>query len=597
MRESMTAVLLRLAYSHAVPPGTAAVVAAAILAGWNEQRHVIVARELFSEFANRLPEDDHGSGLTAARDWLRDPGLSFNEWRWVEESLSFLRAKNAPIDWSAELADCLTSDMRGGIGGLSLPLARSLARVVDLPTHGSIGCFFNATASVAWVLAEERDVTLYVDQQAAIIVALFARAACRQLTVRRENPLDGSFMPAPYGQPSLERASNLPVFDYVVSNPPFGMRVEDGPAKGMPFESYQLHMLASRARRSFMTIVPDGILFRETRAEAQLREEVVTQNHVTVLSLPSGMFWPATSVSSSILRLEKKLEPSVRVIDGRAMEKSSSGRAQEGLIVQHLESFRGFRTDDPARGAVVSIDELAQNGFSLLPGRYVKSTAATAIERALEQRPVVALGDIAEIERGKAPLPIREIDEDPPLTAMEIAPADLIGGIVRKPTRQQAFGLKEQERVHGVTVRPGDILVSIKGNVGNIGIIDDLEAILAEQMGDPWIVSQSLAIIRLKPGGPIRSAAVLNALLTAPWVRDKLESMSGATTVRTLPMNALRSLALPIPSPDECDEAESALAEIATVRDRISHHQQTLAEQQRQLWAQLWHVPATLGDE
>ena len=272
------------------------------------------------------------------------------------------------------------------------------------------------------------------------------------------------------------------------------------------------------------------------------------------------------------------------------MGKVGSGRPQETLVTQHLENFRGFRVDNPERAADVSLEELAENNFSLLPERYVRSASLAAIEKALEQRPTVTLGDIADIERGKAPMPIRDPDDEPAFTAMEVVPADLVDGIVRTPSRQQVFDSKEEKRVQGVTVHANDILVSIKGNVGSVGIVEDAGVHLDRIMGEPWIVSQSLAIVRLKPNPHIRSPTVLAALLSAPWVREKLESMSGASTVRTLPLSALRSLSLPVPSAEECALAEEKLATIDEVRELIEKHQNSLAETRRQLWAQLWQI-------
>ena len=119
----------------------------------------------------------------------------------------------------------------------------------------------------------------------------------------------------------------------------------------------------------------------------------------------------------------------------------------------------------------------------------------------------------------------------------------------------------------------------------------------SELTGEPWTVSQSLAIVRLRPNPHIRSAAMLNALLTAPWVRERLERMSGATTVRMLPISALRSLALPLPTAEECDRAETQLAALAKVREQITNHHRNLADGQRRLWAELWQMPEDSGDE
>lgn len=594
MQNSWTQRLSQRAWGRGMGSADALRLALATLVGWNEQRDQSDGRAILQTLAARLPASEHGDAMTAARDWLSDPGLSPRDWQFVDDSLRFLQGEaNGPIDWNSEVAHCIQPERHMAGSAPSLPLARSLARMLDLPLSDSIACLFSGAASVAWMLASEHDVTLYADQDVAIMVALIARAACRPLKVRRENPIDGSFTPSYLTDDFGERHSPLGHIDHIFSVPPFGMRLQ----KGGTFETHHIERLAPLARRSFTALVPDGTLFREAKGETELRAKWVTRYNTTVLSLPAGMFWPATSISTSLIRLEARPSSTATMIDARSMEKASTGRVQENLVVQHLEQFRSLREEDPKRVAQVSVDTLAENGFSLLPERYLKSESLAALEEALNRSHVVALTDIATIERGKAPVPLREPDEDPPLTAMEIAPSDLVDGIVRAPRKQQAFDLKEKSRVEGATVRPGDILVSIKGNVGIVGIVDSPNATLAEVMNDPWIISQSLAIIRLQPNAHISSPAVLNALLTAPWVREKLESMSGASTVRTLPISALRGLTIPLPTAEECGLAEETLTEMAAVRERIDEHQQQLAELQERLWSRLWQMPINTGDE
>ena len=566
----------------------------ALLVGWNEQRDQCDGRALFRALAGRVSGDGHGDALTAAHGWLSDPGFSSRDWKFADDCLLFLQHEVAgPIDWNAEVAHRIHPERNEAVSAPSLPLARSIARLLDLPPSHAVTCLFPGAASIAWVLASDREVTLYADRDVAIVMALFARAACRPLKIRQENPIDGAFTPAFLTGRSGAQHCPLEAVDHIISVPPFGLRMQ----KSGAFEAYHIERLAPIARRSFTTLVPDGTLFRESKGETDLRANWVTKYRTAVLSMPAGMFWPATAISTSLLRLEPGSSSTVRMIDGRSMDKASTGRIQEGLIVQHLEHFRSLCAEDADRMLDVPLKQLEENAFSLLPDRYLKSENLVALEDALNRNPTIALADIATIERGKAPVPLREPDEDPRLTAMEVVPSDLVDGIVNTPRKQQAFDLKEKSRVEGATVRPGDILVSIKGNVGIVGMVDGMGVTLAEVMDDPWIISQSLAIIRLKPNPHISSPALLNALLTAPWVREKLESMSGATTVRTLPISALRGLSLPLPSAEEWSRAESQLADIAGVRERIDDHQRQLAELQERLWARLWQMPTDFGDK
>jgi type I restriction-modification system DNA methylase subunit len=593
MHNTFTKKLVKISFRKGASLQNAHMLAAATISAWSEGCGLADGRSIFYDLAAALPDEDHGSALTAARDWLRDPGLSLTEWESVEDGLRFLDENaSAPIDWNAEAAQCLEADAQGNVVQPSLQMAHSISRVIDLPLDASVGCLFSASATLAWVLAEDHEVTAYVEPSTAIILALLSHAACRRLKVRRENPIDGSLMPAPYFR--TDRSPPFEQFDFLVSIPPFGVRVQDGPDRGMAFESYQIRVLAERARTAFYAIIPDGVLFRET--EAQHRERLLSNYKVTVLSLPAGALLPATSISTCLLRLECGQSDRACLIDGRGLENAIPGRPREGLIAHHLEAFRGLRNENPERTASVLLDYLAENDFSLQPDRYIKTADLAAIERALAKRPVVTLGDITVIERGKAPTPLRERESDPSLVALEIAPSDLVDGVVRTPTRQQAFEAKEETRIRGVTVHAGDILVSIKGTVGIIGIVQDPGVHLAGMMQEPWIVGQSLAIIRLLPEAPIPSPAVLAALLSAPWVQEKLESMSGASTVRTLSLSALRKLALPIPTAEECARAESALADITVLREQIAQHQSNLAESRHLLWSQLWQLPEDFGE-
>ncbi|WP_160746706.1 N-6 DNA methylase [Croceibacterium soli] len=592
----MVAELVRRFRDRGTRGSEATLLAAATLAAWNEDRAASDARSLFQRLAERFSPECMGGGVEAAENWLSDPALSVKDWAMLDAALDYLHCKEAsPINWTTEVGACLDAHVQHGTMSLSLPLAEAVSRTIDLPIGGTFACLYSGSATVAWVLAKERDVVLHADREVAIILALLARAACRPLRISRRNPLAGTFMPGPFVYDSPTHQPPFDHFDHIFSVPPFGRRIEEGPAKGAPHEAFHLERLAERATRSFTSVVPDGVLFRETKFETELRRKLVENRRVTVMSLPPGMYWPASGVSASLLMLEPGGQ-AIRMIDGRSMKKTSSGRVQEGLIVQHLEQFRGLRVEEPRRETFVGPEEIARNSFSLLPDRYLRSGTLAEVEKSLAERQTVTLGEIADVERSKAPLPLRDATEDPPLTAMEIAPMDLVDGRVRIPSRQQAFELREESRVRGVTVRPGDILVSIKGNVGNVGIVDTYASV-AEQLNDPWIISQSLAIVRLKQNRHVSSPTILNALLTAPWVREKLESMAGGSTVKSLPMSALRSLVIPVPTLEECAGAEAELSRLVAAREQIEKQQEALAERQRHLWAELWQMPADFGEE
>jgi type I restriction-modification system DNA methylase subunit len=597
MHDTLVGRITRRLYSHGITGSDACVGAAALVTAWFEDRYTENPRSLFQAMSRRLDGVGHADGLSAAADWLDDPGFSNTQWDALAAAQADLRhAPARPIDWTAELDASFVDRRFVPDLGPSTSVAKSLNRVLDIPLTESCACMFAAASSLAWEMSGSRQVTLFTgDRDVAVIVALLARSASRSLKVDRCNPMDGSFTSSHFMGELVDREPPFDRFDHIVTLPPFGMRVQTGEQKGLPLEAAQIERLAPRATRSFTTIVTDGLLFRENRQETALRQNLIERYEATVMSLPGGIFVPASGIQASIVRLERNpSERSVVMVDGRSMEKPSTGKALEQQIARHLETFQGLRPRDEDRGVVIEWDELQASNFSLLPERYVKSESLARIEDSLRDRPTATLEQIATIERAKAPVQMRDPREDPPLTAMEIAPSDLEGGIVRTPRRQLAFEEDQRSTIAKVTVEPGDVLVSIKGNVGRVGLVG-LGASLAEVMKDPWVVSQSLAIIRLKAGGPISSPEVLNAILTAPWVQEKLESMSGGATVRTLPISALRSLSIPIPTREAADRAAQDLADVSELRARVADLVRNIDETQSAIWHSLWHIAPETG--
>jgi type I restriction-modification system DNA methylase subunit len=579
MHDTLVGRITRRLYSRGITGSDACVGAAALVAAWFEDRGTENPRDLFKAMSRRLNDVEDANGLSAAAHWFEDPGFSLPQWDALAAAQADLRnAPARPIDWTAEL-DASFVDRRFGPNlGLTTSVARSLNRVLDIPLTESCACLFAAATSLAWEMSGSRHVTLFTgDRDVAIVVALLA------------------FMPSHFMEELVDREPPFDHFDHILTLPPFGIRVQTGDQKGLPFEAAQIERLAPRATRTFTTIVTDGLLFRENRQETALRQNLIERYDATVMSLPGGIFMPASGIQASIVRLERSpSERSVMMVDGRSMDKPSTGRALEQQIARHLEAFQGLRPRDEDRGAVIKWDELEASNFSLLPERYVKSESLARIEDSLRDRPTATLEQIAKIERSKAPVQMRDPGDDPPLTAMEIAPSDLEGGIVGTPRRQLAFEEDQASAIAKVTVHPGDVLVSIKGNVGRVGLVG-LDASLAEMLKDPWVVSQSLAIIRLKPGGPISSPEVLNAILTAPWVQEKLESMSGGATVRTLPISALRSLSIPIPTREAADRAAQDLADLDELRARVADLVRNIDETRSAIWHSLWHIAPETG--
>lgn len=593
---------------QAIPQQEILPLSVAMLVGCQEFGGEPTARAMFTKLAVQLHPKFEGDANDLVQDWLSDPGISDSHWECVELIYAAFKTKTSgPIDWTGEFETALEQQF----GHIPVPIARGIVRAANLPISGSFACLFQPAATLAWAMSAEREVTAFpADRNLAIIMVLLARAACRPLQVDRRNPLDGTHMSAPYFYESPAHVSPVQDFDFIVSCPPFGQRLRDGEFRGESFETVQAKSLAPLARRRFITLLPDGPLFRELRSEAEFREWLIREYQVEVTSLPTGIWDRASGLQTSMISVRPQNPGAVSFVDGRTMRGTGrSGKDQEMRIVEHLDAL------ELAPRASVEIEELAENGFSLAVNRYAKNAEQTQVETALEGRRTVRLGDVAQILRPKAPLALRGKQE--PLSglaakrkpmrggsktrkselvsAYEISPADITDGHVSMTGRQVHFEPVEAKRLNAVRIEAGDILVSIKGNVGLVGLVGD-DPIFHLPDDSPWIVSQSLAIIRT-PRGKAMKPPLLAAILSAPAARMEMQRLSGGSTVPILPIGLLKDLEIPVPDKDAAIDMLGEIEDIEDLRFKATEITNTMRFKQRQLWSALWNLPIEFGED
>lgn len=547
---------------------------------------------MLSKLAEVLEPKDEADALTRVRDWLEDLDLSTAQMKGIQGFLPI----HVPdvIDWSAEL-EALVDDARyrEPFIPISPRIGAAIGASCYIPPDETVACLFVGSATIAWGLALARPVTLHVTNwQTEIIMALLAHVDGRSLRVDRRNPIEtipyddaGSFA---FREDHAPRPGS---YDHLIAVPPLGYRMKDGPSGGMLFEAWQVEQLAHRARKSFAAIVTDGLLFRESRNEVAFREQLCTTGGLTVTSLPPGIFGRASGVQVDLLKIDQTDRPDANFIDGRTMERvSRSGREQEDLVVKQLENLGSA----PSR--TIGIEELAASNFNLLPSRYIVSDELARMDEALSSRHTVRLGDVAQILRPRAPQPVRGDVSDDDVIGLEIAVSDIVDGKVGAPSREIRFPARERMSVGKVRVEMDDILVSVKGNVGAVGIVG-MGAILDELMDTPQIVvSQSLAIIRLQRGSPIRRPRVLAGILSSPQMRAKLQALAGGTTVPSLPISALQDLVIPVPDADEAIDIEGRLEELDAMQEDIEERIRNRRIMQDAMWRKFWNMPSEQHD-
>jgi hypothetical protein len=544
-----------------------------------------------AQLADRLPRSAAATALHHAKKWLlEDLGLPEMPKRVVDNFWYANPASTAGFELGHQgVAAILEEVLDPDIAGVPFQVARQFAAMLEPPGDAPCTCLFAASASVAWHLADKRIVSLWPgDHRLALTLSLLAFAFQKNLHVVYRNPLDGSFMPIVDEVTQIDQDTAVPKAEHIIAFPPFGMRTDPKSGRPLQIEALQLERFSRLASESYSCVVGDGLLFRENRAEAELRAALLADYSISVTSLPMGVWGRSMNVASSLLQLRPGRDDAVTFRNARDLPKGTlvSGRT-EAMMAQLQRIARDELPSE--QQAMVPRQTVLEANSVLLPSRYVRSASERAMEDALADLPTIALEHVASIERNKAPVPSKGSPADGDIIVLEVTPSDIADGEVRLPAKEVRFAADDHKRVASITVQTGDIVVSIKGAVGIVGKVG-LDATVYQAMSQPWVISQSLAIVRFRKNNAIPSADVLAAILTAPWVRERLVSLSGGSVVNTLPISALRSLQIPVPEQGQASQIKNELEHIQAMKQSLSDIRRNLDERQKGLWEQLWNM-------
>ena len=163
-------------------------------------------------------------------------------------------------------------------------------------------------------------------------------------------------------------------------------------------------------------VVPEGIIFQSQNAYKQLRQKLVDDYLIAVVSLPAGVFQPYSGVKTSILIIDKPLARLSDTIgffkvenDGyslgaqrREIEKNDLPQIQSELTAYYKALLNEQSVQDlqPTLGLIVEKEKIAENGEYNLSGERYR-----AVVNSNHAFPLVAFSDkeIFEVESGGTP--------------------------------------------------------------------------------------------------------------------------------------------------------------------------------------------------
>ena len=323
--------------------------------------------------------------------------------------------------------------------------------------------------------------------------------------------------------------------DVILANPPF-MSPKGGikPHKRFTiqakrsevlFVDYMAEHLKSTGRAAI--IVPEGIIFQSQTAYKDLRKMLVENSLVAVVSLPAGCFNPYSVVKTSILVLDKSVARQSDTIaffkvenDGfglgaqrRSIEKNDLPQVQAELAA-YLQALRSKASTEnllalASTAQIVPKEKIAANGeYNLSGERYREGVVATS------SYPFVPISEVARVENGFAFKSEEYVDKG--LRVMRIKNVQKGEVIDDDP---KFIAPERRKEFADYTLKAGDILMSLTGNVGRVGRL--------KHEHEPAVLNQRVAHVEAITGAPCLSEYLFALLNTEKFEADAIAGSSG----------------------------------------------------------------------
>ncbi len=322
-------------------------------------------------------------------------------------------------------------------------------------------------------------------------------------------------------------------FDVILANPPF-MSPKGGiqPHKRFSVQSKRSEVLFVDYMAEHLTpngragiIVPEGIIFQSQTAYKQLREMLVKEYLVAVVSLPAGMFNPYSGVKTSILILDKSLAKQSDTIGFFKVENDGFGLGAQRRVIDkndlpqvkveiadYLEKLRARETPEDlqfACGLIVAKAKVNQNGEYNLGGERYREGAVV-----LSNYSFVSLSTIARVRNGFAFKSVEYVEDG--LRVIRIKNVQKGEVIDDDP---KFIAAERQSEFSDYSLRAGDILMSLTGNVGRVGRL--------KQEHEPAVLNQRVAHVQQIEGAPCISGYLFALLNTDRFELDAIAASSG----------------------------------------------------------------------
>ena len=397
----------------------------------------------------------------------------------------------------------------------------------------------------------------------------------------------------PIISPSGVFDGELPQYDVTISHPPFGLKgdmynkaVEGDWFNRFPEKTRQGTILAIQhllfiTKRMGVIAVQDSILF-SPGAEHKLRQNLINQGVVhSVIAMPNSLM-PQTNIGFSILVLTpSKKNDSVNFIDLRSSNfYSGNGRIKilnnfEEIIGTMTVSRTQHKNGDTMYLKNITNSEIESNNFNLSPGKYVLNADIQSVNKILEGKETVSLGEHIKVIRPR----VHRVGVDSGLEVLEIGAADIPNrGFIDNPSRAVLLG---DVMPNDNYAKSNDIVLIVKGSTGKVGIVPSS---VPEPGKGGWVIGQSAIILRVV--SDLIDPHSLFTYLRSNLGQSLLKSITAGSTISFIKFSDLKGLKIVIPD----DDKKKEISKILNREDTISKEIKKLQKEQLDLSKDVWNL-------
>jgi len=398
-----------------------------------------------------------------------------------------------------------------------------------------------------------------------------------------------------------------PKFTHCLVTPPLGARVShDGwwgefervrrvrrfdplPEELDRSEAWAIATIWPAVSKAGVFLVTPSLLFGKGQ-EARLRRSLLVGGSGSVVAgvfgLPNGLL-SAAGVAAGILLLGDDPERNaVRMVDLAGASVDGQVRSRFGRDVDVAQAGKMMSGDGGVDqvAALVPVSEFKETDYSLMPSRYTRKLADVGGNR-------TPLGELVVGGAIRTPPIPRGADT---ISVWEVGAALLdrwqpIEGGFDKWTRIAP------RRVLETGLRPADIVVSVKGSVGKVGVMGQTDSEYAQspeaadESDEPpssRTAVPSQACIALRPDPTKVLPEYLFAFLRSEDFKRQLEALRvGSVIAHVTPSALLTAILVPVPSLDEQAQVAARCRELMELENQVEELHARMSHMQAEIFS------------